>query len=111
MFRYGLVGNIATYGGIAAIFAYVGINILIKTGYELNNIIEISPKIDDELASQVLNSSKSPNISIDAKNDMRRAAAKQILQDYQRKKKDPVEVFEQIEQKQSRNPQSKEPDI
>ncbi|CAD8205042.1 unnamed protein product [Paramecium octaurelia] len=103
MFRYGLVGNIATYGGIAAIFAYVG--------YELNNIIEISPKLDDELASQVLNSSKSPNISIDAKTDMRRAAAKQILQDYQRKKKDPVEVFEQIEQKQSRKPQSKEPDI
>lgn len=25
MFRYGLVGNLATYGGIAAIFTYVGI--------------------------------------------------------------------------------------
>lgn len=24
MFRYGLVGNLATYGGIAAIFTYVG---------------------------------------------------------------------------------------
>lgn len=24
MFRYGLVGNLATYGGIAAIFGYVG---------------------------------------------------------------------------------------
>lgn len=24
MFRYGLVGNLATYGGIATIFAYVG---------------------------------------------------------------------------------------
>ncbi|CAD8123392.1 unnamed protein product [Paramecium sonneborni] len=103
MFRYGLVGNIATYGGIVAIFGYVG--------YELNNIVEMSPKIDDELASEVLNTSRSPNISIDAKTDMRRAAAKQILQDYQRKKKGQVEVFEQIEQKQQRKPQSNEADI
>ena len=49
MFRYGLVGNIATYGGIAAIFGYLGMNILINSGYELNNIVEISPKIDDEV--------------------------------------------------------------
>lgn len=48
MFRYGLVGNLATYGGIAAIFGYVGIN-LINLAYELNNIIEISPKLSEEV--------------------------------------------------------------
>jgi hypothetical protein len=48
MFRYGLVGNLATYGGIAAIFGYVGIN-LINLAYELNNIIELSPKLSEEV--------------------------------------------------------------
>ena len=55
MFRYGLVGNLATYGGIATIFGYVGIN-FINLAYELNNIIELSPKLSEEVYSWTQNS-------------------------------------------------------
>ena len=41
MFRYGLVGNTLTYGGIMGLFAYVG--------FELNNIINLSPAIDEDV--------------------------------------------------------------
>ncbi len=41
MFRYGLVGNILTYGGIAGLFGYIG--------FELNNFIKYSAECPEEV--------------------------------------------------------------
>lgn len=46
MFRYGLIGNIATYGGIGTIFGYLA--------YELNNIANLSPHLSEDLAREIL---------------------------------------------------------
>jgi hypothetical protein len=57
MFRYGLIGNVITYGGVASIFAYLA--------FEMKNIGDLAVPVPEEIAKEIFDSGSEINISVD----------------------------------------------